>query len=102
MDELSKRRLAHNEQLFREVNEQVEGLREQWGVAEGTFVCECSDQSCTSTIVLGASEYERIRARPNWFFLLPGHERVEVEQVVEQHGGYFVVEKPTELITGPD
>ena len=28
-----------------------------------------------------------------WFFLLPGHERLEVERILERHEDYFVVEK---------
>ena len=100
MDELLKRRLAHNEQLFREVNEQVQGLQERGGTGEAAFVCECADQSCSATIVLSAAEYERIRRNRTWFFVLPGHEASEIEQVVERFPGYLIVGKPAQALEG--
>jgi hypothetical protein len=100
VDELLKRRLAHNEQLFREVNEQVQGLQARLRAREALFICECADQGCTATIPLGVDEYERLRGNRTWFFVIPGHERLEVEQVVERHPDYLVVDKPAHLL-GP-
>ncbi len=34
-----------------------------------------------------------MRARPNAFFIIPGHERLEVERVVDEPDGYRIVEK---------
>jgi hypothetical protein len=42
------------------------------------------------------AEYEAIRAEPTRFFVVPGHERPEIESVVERHGAYLVVEKREE------
>jgi hypothetical protein len=92
MDELTKRRLAHNEQLFREVNDAREDAAPD-EATELTLVCECSDRSCTGRITLRVAEYERVRGSERRFIVLPGHEIPELERVVEDRGTFEVVEK---------
>lgn len=89
MDELTRRRLAHNEAVFRRVNDEID--RAPRPAAD--YVCECADTDCTITIHLDGDEYSRIRAEPDWYVVLPGHERPELEHVVERHDGYVVVRK---------
>ncbi len=89
MDELTRRRLAHNEAVFRRVNDEIDRLPRE----DADYVCECADSACTTTIRLDGDEYTRIRAVPNWYVVLPGHERPELEHVVERHDGYVVVAK---------
>jgi len=60
MDELTKRRLAHNEELFREVNIERERAHLDARDGELTFVCECSSQRCSGRIRLSAASYRRI------------------------------------------
>lgn len=86
------RRLVRNQILFREVNER---LRETIDPVEGPveFLCECSGVDCIETVVLETAEYERIRAHPNRFLVVPGHEFLEVDRVVDQGPGYVLVEK---------
>jgi hypothetical protein len=91
VDELQRRKLAHNEALFREVNETIAAVRPRG--QETRFICECADRQCALTVGLGRRAYERIREHEAWFFVLPGHERPEIERVVEQHDDYLVVEK---------
>jgi hypothetical protein len=93
MDELTKRRLVHNEQLFREVNIEREQAHPDAGDRELTFICECSDQRCSGRIGLSAAAYQEIRRTPRCFLLLPGHEQPEIERVVEHHDGYEIVAK---------
>ncbi len=93
MDEVTKSRLAHNEALFRSINEQVLALEERFGSREGGFICECADTGCLETVFLPLAEYERIHRDPRRFFVVPGHERAEIETVVERHPSYLVVEK---------
>lgn len=93
----SQRRLAVNEDLFREVNESI--ARGQWpGDGDGTvgFRCECARLGCNLLLGLSMAEYERVRADPRRFVVSPGHELDSDETVRERHDGYFVVEK-----TGP-
>jgi hypothetical protein len=43
------------------------------------LVCECSDVSCTKTLLVGAGEYETVRSIPNRFMVARGHELPEIE-----------------------
>ena len=92
MDELTMRRLAHNEELFREVNVERERAHPD-ARGELAFICECSSQRCTERIRLSAASYRRIRRTSRRFVILPGHERAEIEDVVERHDGYAIVAK---------
>jgi hypothetical protein len=93
VDELTRRRLAHNEELFREINDARDQSHEGPSAQNLTFVCECSDRGCDERIVLSASEYEQIRESPNRFIVVPGHEIPEIERIVEERGAFDVVEK---------
>jgi hypothetical protein len=88
---------VQNEILFRKVNERINDLQgDQWNLDEIDFMCECADVECTKVIRLSPGGYERIRREPTHFFVLPGHEMPEVENVVERHDAYLVVEKHAE------
>lgn len=94
-----KVRRARNEALFREVNERVEevssrlsGFDDENSPLTG-FVCECSRERCTELIEITYEEYEAVRSDPRRFLILPGHEDLRVERVVESYSGYLVVEK---------
>ena len=95
-DEL-ERRLADNESIFREVNEAIS--RGGYPGDEDTpvgFRCECARLGCNALVSLTPHEYERVRAFPRRFVMLPGHELEEVETVVQGMTGYVVVEKRDE------
>lgn len=90
----TKARLGANEAVFREINEGIE--RGQWPGEEHapvSFRCECARLGCNDLIELSVNEYETVRANPRRFILLPGHERLEAEVVVERRPGYLIVEK---------
>lgn len=91
MDELTRRRLAHNEALFRAVNEEIDDNRSTPG--KRAYVCECVDPDCARTIELDAGEYETVRASPDRFVVAPGHVLPEVEHVVASAAAYTIVEK---------
>lgn len=94
MKDTVQERLGANEAVFREINEGIE--RGQWPGEEDSpvsFRCECARLGCNELIELSLREYERVRANPRRFILLPGHERLDVEKVVERNPGYVVVEK---------
>jgi hypothetical protein len=97
MTELSDRatRAAKNQSLFREINERIESLNEAFGdiLPVSEWVCECADDTCVERFVMTVEAYEKIRAHPARFPILPGHEVPGVERVVERHEGYVVVEK---------
>jgi hypothetical protein len=88
-------RIGRNEDLFRKVNDQIEGVNEAFGTITGTMsiLCECGKLECIEQIDLRLDEYRRLRKDPTRFAVMPGHELPDVERVVERHEGYFVVEK---------
>ena len=87
-------RLGANEAVFREINEGIE--RGQWPGEEDSpisFRCECARLGCNELVELNLREYQDVRSNPRRFIVLPGHERLDVEVVVERRSGYLVVEK---------
>jgi hypothetical protein len=90
-------RLAANEAIFREVNEAIN--RGGWPGDEDApvgFRCECARLGCNALVSLTPHEYERVRAHPRRFLMLPGHELDEVETIIQKAAGYVVVEKRAE------
>jgi hypothetical protein len=89
-----ERRIEENEKLFREVNERVAEMHK--GFQSGPdpeWVCECGDETCFDKVTVSLADYQEIRARNDWFFVRPGHEKVDVERVVGRRDNYHVVEK---------
>jgi hypothetical protein len=89
-------RVARNHTLFREVNERIYSLTEEFGTqpaADGlrlAVVCECGSGDCTSELQIETDAYSRIRENPDRFIVLAGHDLRE--PVVESGEGYDVVE----------
>ncbi|HVU77352.1 MAG TPA: hypothetical protein VHC67_07205 [Gaiellaceae bacterium] len=95
MDERG-RRIGRNEAVFREVNEQIEGLNTRLAaVGERVLhvVCECGNLECVDQLTLPVAIYEEVRADPATFLVKPGHEIPDVETVVRREREYFVVRK---------
>jgi hypothetical protein len=107
MDE-RQRRIGENEVIYRAVNEKIEGLNQAFGAVteQMIVVCECGDGSCAEQIELDVPAYERIRSDPTFFVVKPGHEKRDVEAVVERTDAYHVVHKlpggPAELAVESD
>ena len=92
-----ERRMAQNESLFREVNERVEAVAHQLGPdIPYEFVCECANADCTFRVVLPLRDYEAVRADPKQFVVLPLHYTPEIENVVAENDGYWIVRKSGE------
>jgi hypothetical protein len=92
-DEIQQR-AGRNEAIFREINEGIQ--RGHWPGEEesvNSFRCECASLGCTEMVPLTFEQYERVRADPRRFIVAPGHERLDIEVVVEQGPGYQVVQK---------
>lgn len=98
MSSLWEQRAARNEALFREVNDNIAGLEARHGAAtsELLIVCECADDGCTQRLSVDPRIYKRVREQPRRFLVIPGHEKPEIERIVETHVPYLIVEK-----TGP-
>ena len=85
---------ARNQVLFRAVNEHIAELSSDGReTSPSLFICECSSPACAEALAITAAEYERVRAHGARFVVLPGHQRPDVERVIEGTGRYVVVEK---------
>ena len=90
------RRVGKNEAVFREINEQVEGINRRLAEISDDkmhIVCECGDLTCVARIVVPIARYEEVRSDAALFFVKPGHDKPDVEDVVEHTAGYDVVRK---------
>ena len=95
MDDDRLRRAEQNEQVFQEHNER-RALIEAGGSASGLIplICECDDPGCFRPLLIALDEYAAAVEPYNHFVVVPGHENLEVEAVVESFPSYLVVEKP--------
>ncbi|MBA2569130.1 MAG: hypothetical protein H0V11_07260 [Actinobacteria bacterium] len=88
-------RIGTNETLFREINERLEGLNQSFSELTDKieFVCECGLGTCIERFSMDVADYEKLRGDPTTFAVKPGHEILDVEDVVDEHGHYVVVRK---------
>ncbi|HKO74385.1 MAG TPA: hypothetical protein VJU01_03650 [Gaiellaceae bacterium] len=87
-------RQGRNESLFREVNERIAEVNQTFHVeGRSEFLCECSREECKEPVSISIDEYEGIRRESTRFFVLPGHEDLSVERVIERTERYIVIEK---------
>jgi hypothetical protein len=87
-------RQGRNESLFREVNERIAEVNQTFHVeGRSEFLCECSREECKEPVSISLDEYEGIRRESTRFFVLPGHEDLSVERVIERTERYVVIEK---------
>jgi hypothetical protein len=93
--EAQRERAAQNQSLFREINERIDELEERWHTDSGAqYLCECLDTSCMNRIPgLSRHEYQQIRSDPAEFVILPGHEKPDVEEIVERTPHWLIVRK---------
>ena len=92
--ELLRDRLARNEAVYRDVNEQIDALN-SLGPALPRFpiVCECASEGCAQTLTIEHELYEAVRAHPERFIVKSGHVSPMVDEVVEDLGELVVVAK---------
>jgi hypothetical protein len=87
-------RYAANEAAYRRVNEHIRSYKERPDHREPMrFMCECAEGGCIDPIPVSLDEYRRVRDRARRFIVAPEHNAPELEQVVERHPSYWVVEK---------
>jgi hypothetical protein len=91
-------RIAITEAAFRIANERMHAWPERDDDAPELYLCECGIDGCRERVRLTAPEYEALRADTRHFGVLPGHVIEDVEDVVEEHDGYLVIEKPNALL----
>jgi hypothetical protein len=88
-------RAGRNEELFREVNENIARSEERMDSGSDSFsvFCECALADCVTQVEIRLAEYVRVRRHEHRFIVAPGHEQTDIERVVERHPDYVIVEK---------
>ena len=85
-------RIAYNEDWSRRLN----GRKAEWvdnGYMTAGFRCECWEANCPERIRLSASEWRTVRSCANRFAVTPGHVSADIETVVEENAGFWIVDK---------
>jgi hypothetical protein len=90
MNSMTEERIARNDSIFRDANEQINASAIEHDTGEEQavpFICECADEHCTTIVPLSRSEYEDVRTDSRQFLTVFGHERFEglVEVVSTNH-----------------
>jgi hypothetical protein len=76
------------------VNERIaQLLRLCDGPKESLFVCECANDGCDESVVLTQAEYEAVREHGHRFVVRAGHERPDIEHVIDGNSRFTIVEK---------
>ena len=88
-------RVSENEALFRNVNERIEQINELFATVTDKFevLCECADSGCVTQISIANDAYEQVRTDATLFIVAPGHEKSEIEDIVDTQSEYLVVRK---------
>jgi hypothetical protein len=95
--EQRERHAAHNQALFRSVNERLRELNESLPevTSYSSWICECFRTDCAEMVEMTLGEYEQLRAHPEHFAVLadPSHVDARGEEVVSRGERYWMVAK---------
>lgn len=86
-------RLAENQRTFRRANERLQELADVQDGQRIPFLCECADIACLGRLEASLAEFEVIHEDRYRYFLLPGHLRIDGEEILERNDRYEVVTK---------
>lgn len=86
---------ATNEELFRNVNEQIEALSQTVEREDLVmeYLCECDRPDCDEKVKATRAEYETVRSEPTHFIVSVGHQDASVERVFAANDRFLIVEK---------
>lgn len=97
MNPMTEERIARNDSIFRDANEQINAKAKELETDEGhavPFICECADEHCTTIVPLLLGEYEDVRTDSRQFLTVFDHERFEgLVEVVSTNNNHLVVRK---------
>jgi hypothetical protein len=97
MDPMTDERIARNDSIFRDANEQINAKARDHDTDERQavpFICECADDHCATLIPLSLGEYEDVRKDSRQFVTAFGHERFEgLAEIVSTNHNHLVVRK---------
>jgi hypothetical protein len=86
---------ARNEELFRNVNEQIEALSQTVEPEDPLmeYLCECDRKDCYEKVKATRAEYESVRSDPTHFIVFLDHQDPSVERVLASNDRFLIVEK---------
>ena len=86
---------ARNEQLLRNVNQQIEMLSQTVEREDPVmeYLCECDRPDCYEKVKATRAEYETVRTEPTHFIVSVGHQDPSVERVLASNDRFVIVEK---------
>jgi len=92
---MRERSKARNEELFRNVNEQIEALSQTVERDDPLmeYLCECDRQDCYEKVKATRAEYESVRSDPTHFIVSLGHQDPSMERVFASNDRFLIVEK---------
>ncbi len=98
MDDVTAEKIARNNSVFRDANEQIAVAAVEYGLADGRtlpMLCECSEPRCTQLIRITLDEYRAVREDPRRFVHASGHEPdiPGAVRTIEERDDYIIVEK---------
>ena len=97
MNPMTAERIARNDSIFRDANEQINAKAQAYDTDEEQdvpFICECADEHCATVVPLSLAEYEEVRADSRQFLTVVGHERFEgLVEIVSTNHNHLVVRK---------
>ena len=83
-------RMVANEQATRDRNDvRVAGS----GESVFTLQCECGTRRCATMIQVSADVYRSVRSLDRRYIIAPGHEVLDIEQILSSTPEYAIVEK---------
>jgi hypothetical protein len=91
------RRAVIMEAAFRIANDRMAAWEEGSPTDPELFFCECLNEGCRAKVPLTRDEYEAVRTDAQRFFVVPDHQDEELEDVIERHGEYIVIEKHNDV-----
>jgi hypothetical protein len=95
-------RFERNQRHFRIVNERIAEITADWGGNELSVICECANTGCAARLEIPLDQYDAIRQHPAWYIVAPGHASPRgLEEVLERHGAYDIVEVSSDSVVVP-
>ncbi|MGH3024287.1 MAG: hypothetical protein ACRDNI_11570 [Gaiellaceae bacterium] len=89
----SGERLVENQRTFRSANERISDLVRVQDGKRVPYLCECADIACFGRLEASVSEFVLIHEDRAHYFILPGHMRVDGEEILSANARYEVVDK---------
>ena len=86
-------RLRANQETFREANRGMIGAVNVDPERFVPFLCECADFDCLGRVEASLLEYDEAHNGGDRYFILPGHQRIDGEEILSENGRYEVVSK---------